>query len=135
MIKEIKLRVRYGETDQMGYAYYGNYPQYLEVARVEWLRALGFSYKKMEEEGVMLPVISLQINYLNPITYDEEITVKISLKKFPGVRIAFDYEIYNEKNKLCTTAFTELVFVNMKTGKPVVAPSYLLDRIKANFNF
>ncbi|MDT8414712.1 MAG: thioesterase family protein [Flavobacteriaceae bacterium] len=135
MIKEIKLRVRYGETDQMGYAYYGNYPQYLEVARVEWLRALGFSYKKMEEEGVMLPVISLQINYLNPITYDEEITVKISLKKLPGVRIAFDYEIYNEKNKLCTKAFTELVFVNMKTGKPVVAPDYLLHRIRANFDF
>jgi acyl-CoA thioester hydrolase len=135
MIKEIKLRVRYGETDQMGYAYYGNYPQYFEVARVEWLRALGFSYKKMEEEGVMLPVISLQINYLNPITYDEEITVKISLKKLPGVRIAFDYEIYNEKDKLCTKAFTELVFVNMKTGKPVIAPTYLLDRIKTNFDF
>lgn len=130
MIKEINLRIRYGETDQMGYAYYGNYPQYLEVARVEWLRSLGFSYKKMEEEGIMLPVISLNVQYLKPLTYDENITVKIFLKKTPAVRIEFDYEIYNEQNVLCSKANTQLVFVDMKTGKPVSAPNYLIDRIK-----
>lgn len=114
----------------MGYAYYGNYPQYLEVARVEWLRSLGFSYKKMEKEGMMLPVISLQIEYLKPLTYDEEITVKIFLKKIPSVRIEFDYEIYNEHKKLCSKANTQLVFVNMKTGRPVKAPDYLINRIE-----
>lgn len=130
MIKEINLRIRYGETDQMGYAYYGNYPQYLEVARVEWLRSLGFSYKKMEEEGIMLPVITLNIQYLKPLTYDENITVKIFLKKVPAVRIEFDYEIYNELNILCSKANTQLVFVDMQTGKPVSAPDYLIERIK-----
>lgn len=130
MIHEISLRVRYGETDQMGYSYYGNYPQYLEIARVEWLRALGFSYKKMEEQGVMLPVISLQINYLKPLTYDEQFIVKISLKKLPSVRIAFDYEIYNEAHQLCTKAFTELVFVSKNTGKPISAPEELIQKLK-----
>lgn len=131
MTHEILLRVRYGETDQMGYSYYGNYPQYLEIARVEWLRALGFSYKKMEEQGMILPVISLQISYLKPLTYDEQFVVKISLKKTPSVRIAFDYEIYNEAQQLCTTAFTELVFVNKSTGKPITAPAELLQKLKS----
>lgn len=131
MTHQISLRVRYGETDQMGYSYYGNYPQYLEIARVEWLRELGFSYKKMEEEGIMLPVISLQINYLKPLTYDEQFIVKISLKKLPSVRIAFDYEIFNEKGELASRAFTELVFVDMKTKKPIGAPEKLLARLKA----
>lgn len=131
MTHQISLRVRYGETDQMGYSYYGNYPQYLEIARVEWLRKLGFSYKKMEEEGIMLPVISLQINYLKPLTYDEQFIVKISLKKLPSVRIAFDYEIFNEKGELASRAFTELVFVDMKTKKPIGAPEKLLARLKA----
>ncbi|PJB12900.1 MAG: thioesterase [Flavobacteriales bacterium CG_4_9_14_3_um_filter_40_17] len=130
MIKEINLRIRYGETDQMGYAYYGNYPQYLEVARVEWLRSLGFSYKKMEADGIMLPVISLNIQYLKPLTYDENITVKIYLKKTPTVRIEFDYEIFNEQKVLCSKANTQLVFVNMHNGKPVSAPDYLIERIK-----
>ena len=131
MTHQISLRVRYGETDQMGYSYYGNYPQYLEIARVEWLRELGLSYKKMEEEGIMLPVISLQINYLKPLTYDEQFIVKISLKKLPSVRIAFDYEIFNEKGELASRAFTELVFVDMKTKKPIGAPEKLLARLKA----
>jgi len=130
MIKEINLRIRYGETDQMGYAYYGNYPQYLEVARVEWLRSLGFSYKKMEADGIMLPVISLNIQYLKPLTYDENITVKIYLKKTPTVRIEFDYEIFNEQKVLCSKANTQLVFVNMHNRKPVSAPDYLIERIK-----
>ncbi len=131
MTHQISLRVRYGETDQMGYSYYGNYPQYLEIARVEWLRELGFSYKKMEEEGIMLPDISLQINYLKPLTYDEQFIVKISLKKLPSVRIAIDYEIFNEKGELASRAFTELVFVDMKTKKPIGAPEKLLARLKA----
>ncbi len=78
---EIKLRVRYGETDQMGYVYYGNYAQFFEVGRVEWLRNLGFSYKKIEESGLMLPVLKLNVNFLKPAVYDDLLTVVTILKK------------------------------------------------------
>ncbi|MFT7189421.1 MAG: acyl-CoA thioester hydrolase, partial [Sediminicola sp.] len=95
-INQISFRVRYGETDQMGVVYHGNYAQYLEMGRVEWLRSLGFSYKKMEEDGVMLPVISLQLNFKKSAVYDDLITVVTILKKRPSVKIEFDYKIYNE---------------------------------------
>ena len=90
-----QFRVRYSETDQMGYVYYGNYAQYFEVGRVEWLRNLGFSYKTMENEGVMLPVINLQINYLKPAKYDNLLTLRTTLVKKPVVRIEFSYELFN----------------------------------------
>ncbi len=94
MIKsdEIEIRVRYGETDQMGYVYHGNYAQYLEMGRIEWLRKLGISYKKMEEEGIMLPVLSLTINFKKSAYYDDVINVKTQLQKIPSARIEFDYE-------------------------------------------
>ena len=94
------FRVRYGETDQMGVVYHGNYAQYLEMGRVEWLRALGISYKNMEENGIILPVISLQLKFIKSAVYDDLITVVTRLKKTPSVRIEFDYEIYNETNEL-----------------------------------
>ena len=72
---ETKIRVRYAETDQMGYCYYGNYAQYFEVARVEALRSLGVTYKTMEENGIWLPVVDFSINYLQPAYYDEELTI------------------------------------------------------------
>ena len=87
MIKnETKLRVRYGETDQMGYVYYGNYAQFFEVGRVEWLRELGISYKSLEESKIMLPVINLNINYLKPAKYDDLLTIVTTLKKLPQVK-------------------------------------------------
>ena len=93
---QISLRIRYGETDQMGVVYHGNYPQYLELGRVEWLRALGISYRSMEESGCILPVISLTINYKKPAVYDQEIFVRTRLKNIPTVRIDFEYEIQDE---------------------------------------
>ncbi len=78
---ETKLRVRYGETDQMGYVYYGNYAEYFEVGRVEWLRNLGISYKSLEESKIMLPVLHLNINYLKPAKYDDLLTIITTLKK------------------------------------------------------
>ena len=127
---KISFRVRYGETDQMSYVYHGNYPSYLEMGRIEWLRKLGVSYKKMEESGIMLPVIRLNINYKNPAKYDDVLTVKTTLKNLPSARIDFHYEIHNSDNQLITTAETTLVFVNMETNKPMRAPKYLLDKIE-----
>ena len=121
-----KLRIRYGETDQMGYCYYGNYAQFLELGRVETLRNLGMSYKKIEDSGIMLPVIELNIKYLKPSFYDDLITIKTIIKKKPSIKIEFDYEIYNEKNELITIAYTKLVFVNKTTMKPCNCPEELL---------
>jgi acyl-CoA thioester hydrolase len=131
---QTKIRVRYGETDQMGYVYYGNYAQFFEVGRVEWLRALGASYKSLEESGIMLPVIQLNINYMKPAKYDDLLTVTTILTKKPLVKIEFDFEVHNENNDLLTTGFTSLVFMDMKKNKPIKAPQYLLDRIYEQFN-
>ena len=125
------LRTRYAETDQMGVVYYGNYPQYLELGRVEWLRSIGFTYKAMEEEGVMMPVVSLQIQYKKPALYDELITIRTKLKELPSTKIEFDYEILNERGELLSTANTILVFVDAKTFRPVRCPEKVLKLIEA----
>lgn len=131
---EIKIRVRYGETDQMGYVYYGNYAQYFEMGRVEWLRNLGISYKRMEELGIMLPVLNLNINYLKPAKYDDLLTLKTTLLKKPSVRIEFDFELFNENNVLLTKGFTSLVFIDIAKNKPTRAPDYILEKINPFFN-
>ena len=113
-----KIRVRYGETDQMGYMYYGNYAQFYEVGRVEMLRSLGLTYSGMEQSGIMMPVLEMNCKYLKPALYDEEITVKVILEKMPGIRIHFKYELFNEKNELINLGETLLVFINMKTNRP-----------------
>ena len=126
---EFTVRVRYAETDQMGVVYHGNYAQYFEMGRVEWLRTLGVSYKWMEDNGVMLPVVSLEMNYKKPARYDDILRVKTILKSQTSVKIEFDYEIYNEQNQLLTTGYSMLVFVDMKTGRPIVPPKYVSDKI------
>jgi len=131
---EVKLRVRYGETDQMGYVYYGNYAQFFEVGRVEWLRNLGVSYKKLEESGLMLPVLKLNVNFLKPAMYDDLLTIITTLKKKPLVKIEFDFEIFNENKELLTTGYTSLAFINMQNNKPTKAPQSLLDKIHSYFN-
>lgn len=127
---QLQIRVRYAETDQMGVVYHGNYAQYFEMGRVEWLRNLGVSYKWMEDNGVMLPVVNLSMNYKKPAKYDDLLTVKTILKSQTGVKIEFDYEIYNEKNELLTTGYSMLVFVDMKSGRPVTPPIYVTGKIK-----
>ncbi len=130
---ELKIRVRYGETDQMGYVYYGNYAQYFEMGRVEWLRNLGASYKSMENNGIMLPVLKLNVNYLQPAKYDDLLTLKTTLKKAPSAKIEFDFEIFNENDELLTTGYTSLVFIDMKKNRPTRCPDYLLEKIKPLF--
>lgn len=129
---EISFRVRYGETDQMGVVYHGNYAQYLEMGRVEWLRKMGISYKKMEENGIMLPVISLHVDYKKPAVYDDLITVRTILKKNPTVKIEFDFKIYNEAREVLAEATVVLAFIDMERNKPIRCPQYLLDTIAKN---
>ncbi|MGB0896399.1 MAG: acyl-CoA thioesterase [Flavobacteriaceae bacterium] len=128
-IHTTEIRVRYGETDQMGVVYHGNYAQYLEVARVEWLRSIGISYKKMEEEGVMLPVVNLNINFKKPAVYDEVLFVKTKLREKPGLKICIDQEIYNVNDDLLTTSEITLVFVSMATKRPIQCPEHLLQKL------
>lgn len=131
---KIQFRVRYGETDQMSYAYHGNYAAYFEMGRTEWLRKLGVSYKNMEEEGIMLPVINLNTNYIKPAKYDDILTLKTTLIKRPSAKIEFAFEIHNENDELLTTAKATLVFVNMITNKPTRAPKYIMDIIDKIMN-
>lgn len=113
----------------MGVVYHGNYAQYLEMGRVEWLRKLGISYKEMEENGIMLPVINLNIKYLKSAYYDDLIFVKTTLKKTPSVRIEFDYIITNEKEEVLVEANTVLAFMNVSKKRPIKCPDFILDRL------
>lgn len=125
-----KIRVRYGETDQMGIVYHGNYAQYLEIGRIEWLRSYGISYKKMEEQNIMLPVISLSINYKKSAGYDDLIYVKTQLCRMPTATIEFDFEILNEEGEVITLAKVILAFINMKTMRPTRCPKHILDKLQ-----
>ncbi|NER15658.1 acyl-CoA thioesterase [Spongiivirga citrea] len=128
---EIQIKVRYGETDKMGVVYHGNYAQYLELGRIEWLDKLGFSYKEMEDSGVMLPVFSLELNYKKSARFGDVLTLKTILKKTPTVKIEFDYEIYNQYGELLTLANTVLAFLDMETNKPIRAPEYLIKKLNS----
>ncbi|MGV3764228.1 acyl-CoA thioesterase [Parapedobacter sp.] len=131
---ETTVRVRYAETDQMGYVYYGNYAAFYEVGRVELFRSLGFSYKALEDSGVMMPVLELHSRFLKPSRYDEEITVRTHLKEKPGVKIRFEYELFNQQGELLNTGSTTLVFVDMKRNKPCMAPGDFMERLAAHFD-
>lgn len=121
-----QIRVRYGETDQMGYCYYGNYAQYFEVGRVEALREVGLSYKEMEAKGIMLPVSEFTVKYISPAFYDDELIITTKISSLKGCRLFFEYEIYNAENKKIAFASTTLVFVLKSTMKPVTPPEDFL---------
>lgn len=129
-VNETEIRVRYGETDQMGVVYHANYAQYFEVGRTEWLRQFGITYKKMEEQGIMLPVISLFINYKNSARYDDVLKVKTRLKKIPRASIEFEYELLDEDSNLLATGVTVLAFIDMERQRPTRCPQYLLDQLQ-----
>ena len=131
---ETKLRVRYGETDQMGYAYYGVYAQYYEVGRVEAMRVFGFSYKDVEAKGILLPVTEFNINYKKPAFYDDEITIVTIIKEVPkALRITFDYECYNQEKELLNTGQVTLVFIDKAKNKPCTAPDWFTHAISKHF--
>jgi acyl-CoA thioester hydrolase len=124
---EAKIRVRYAEVDQMGYVYYGNYAIYYEVARRAMMEKIGLSYVQFEKEGYFLPIAKLQVQYIKPALYDEEITVKIKLVRYSKVRLEFEYEVYNEAGEPINKGYTLQVFVDGKTRKPVSGPQYFID--------
>lgn len=132
-IFETQIRVRYGETDQMGYVYYGNYAEYYEVARVEMLRTLGTSYKEMEAGRVMMPVLDLRCKYIKPARYDELITIKVSIPILPSLRIKFNYELFNEKKELINIGETTLVFIDMDKNKPCLPPEDFMNLLAPYF--
>lgn len=124
------LRVRYGETDQMGYCYYGNYAQYFEVGRVETLREIDCSYKDIEEDGVMLPVSEYQVKYLKPAFYDDLLTIRTHIREIRGAKITFDYTLLNDKEEILSKATTVLVFVRKENMRPCPPPEDLLLKLK-----
>ncbi|WP_139959527.1 acyl-CoA thioesterase [Flavicella sediminum] len=129
MIENIMtFRIRYSETDQMGYAHHGNYAQYFEMGRLELMRTIGVSYKKMEEDGLILPVHSIDTRFFKPAKFDDLVTLKTKLKKTPSVRIEFEYEITNENKELITTGNTTLVFFDTTKNRPVKIPQQLLEK-------
>ncbi len=133
LTSETKIRVRYGETDQMGYVYYGNYPLYYEVARGEMIRELGWTYKKMEAIGVMMPVHSLNVKYIRPAYYDDLLTIKTTVKEMPSKRMSFEYEVFNENGDLINIGSSILAFIDIKIMKPTNPPEELLNSIKKFF--
>ena len=116
------LLVRYGETDQMGVVHHSNYLRYFEVARLEWLSALGVSYASMEKEGLIMPVIDVKVTYKTPALFDDSLTIYIFLSELPRVKIIFSYKIKNQKDEIVCTGETTLAFLNAKTRKPVRCP-------------
>lgn len=131
----MSTRVRYGETDQMGYVYYGNYAQYFEIGRVETLRSLDISYRSMEEEGIMLPVLHLEVKYLAPALYDDLLEIETVIPVLPSSRIKFEHRIFNGDEKLITEGRVELAFVDKKTGRPKRAPNYILEALSPYFKW
>jgi acyl-CoA thioester hydrolase len=127
------IRVRYGETDPMKYVYYGNYAEYLELGRVELFRSIGISYNEIENQGIWLPVSEYKIKYLKPALYDQKLEIHTYLKNKPGVRIEFDYEIYNEEQVKITEASTTLFFLSAETNKIIKCPDFLMDFINKNW--
>jgi acyl-CoA thioester hydrolase len=129
-----EVRVRYAEADPMNVVYYGNYAQYFEVGRVESLRNLGISYKGIEDMGIMLPVVELNIKYLRPAKYDDLLTIKSQIKELPTEhKIIFDQEIYNEEGKLLTIGKVKLYFMDSKLGKRASMPAIMLEKLSTYF--
>ena len=128
-----QFRVRYADTDQMAFVYYGNYARYFEIGRVEALRSLGISYRQLEEEGVMMPVLENYSKYLRPAFYDDMLEIRVMIKEMPGIRIRFDYEIFRHTGELIHTGYTLLAFVSVATKKLCSPPDSVLEAVRRFF--
>lgn len=128
-----QLRVRYGDTDQMGYVYYGNYGYYYEQARAEAIRSMGFSYKQLEDAGVMMPITRMNIKYIKPAFYDELLTIKTIIPVMPHRIIIFQYEVYNEKGERINEGENQLIFLDAATRKLCSAPELLIQSLQPYF--
>ncbi len=133
IVHETKLRVRYGETDQMGYAYYGKYAEYFEVGRVETVRSIGLPYKLVEEKGILMPVSELQVNYKRPAFYDDLLSIQTSIAEKPRSSLLFTYKILNEESLLLATGLVRLAFVDKVRMRPVRVPDFVAEAVEAHW--
>jgi acyl-CoA thioester hydrolase len=131
--QQTQVRVRYADTDQMGYVYYGNYAAYYEIARVEALRQIGVSYKDLEAAGIMMPVLENHSRYLQPAEFDDLLTIKVQVRQMPTVRIQFNYEIYNPAGQLVNTGQTLLAFIDKATRRPCRPPKQIIELFRPYF--
>ncbi len=127
------IRIRYADTDQMGYVYYGNYAVLYETGRVEALRSLGIPYKELEATGILMPVVEMNCRYLKPARFDDLLTVKTILKELPTARIVFHFEVSNDAGELLNTGEVKLVFLKKETNRPVRCPEPLLGKLRPFF--
>jgi acyl-CoA thioester hydrolase len=130
---ETTYRVRYADTDQMGYVYYGHYARLYEIGRVEALRSLGVDYKSLEASGVMMPVYELKCRYLQPARYDDLLTIRTRIGTLPAARIVFEFDVLNADGLRLNTGEATLVFVRRETNRLTVAPPDLLERLRGYF--
>lgn len=130
---QTKIRVRYAETDQMGFVYHGNFATYYEVARVEMLREMGVPYKTLEDKGFRMPVLSLKCDFISPARYDDLITIKVTVTQKPSVKMFFSFEVLNENNVLLNTGEMVLVFIDANSGKPCRCPKEIVELFEAYF--
>ncbi len=130
VVHEHKIRVCYGDTDKMGVVYYGTYPRYYEIARTEFLRSAGITYREIEEMGFILPVRTLEATYLKPAYYDDLLTLRTIIDEIPTVKLTIKTEIYNEKEELINKGIVVLVFTNAESGRPVKPPKEFINAIE-----
>ncbi|MCB9230415.1 MAG: acyl-CoA thioesterase [Bacteroidia bacterium] len=134
IVHEFKMRVRYADTDQMGYVYYGHYARFFEAGRAELIRSLGFTYREMEERGVMMPVAGLEVRYLRPARYDDLLTIRSGIRELPEKRLKVYSEVFNEAGKLCTGGKVTLAFMDGKTNQSMDCPEFFLQVLRANWS-
>ena len=128
----IEIKVRYCETDQMGLVHHGSYINYFEEARIAWISNLGFSYSEMEKSGIILPVSKLNVSYLRPAYFDDDLLVSVELAELPTSRLIFNYTLKKEE-EVIVTGTTVLAFLNKETKKPVKCPDYMLEKVTPLF--
>ena len=127
------FRIKYSDTDQMGIVHHSNYLKYFENARIAWLRHLGVSYKKIEQDGILMPVVSSNLQFIIPLYFDDQITIEIILTEVPKATLSFEYKIKNQINQLVCRGETKLAFLNSKTMKPTRVPKNIYDLFSDEF--
>lgn len=132
--REIELRVRYKDTDTMGIVHHANFITFYEVARTEMMRAFGRTYREMEDSGVMMPILGVDIEYFSPAYYDDVLTIKVMVPELPKVRMTFDHEIYNEEGTLLNKGRVVTAFVNGDTRRATRAPRWFVELLEENMD-
>ena len=128
-------RAQYHETDQMGIIHHSNYVKWMEEARIGYMDQMGFTYKKVEEMGVISPVVEISVTYKKQVFFDNDIQIRVSIRKYNGISLEFNYEFFNTtRNEICTVAYSRHCF--LKDGKLISVKKELpdLDCIITTFN-